>query len=208
MPSLTKKAFFGDYTFRVTEDVYEPAEDSFLFAENLDVKRGCSVLDLGTGCGILGIIAASKALSVVATDINPHAVRCAQENAESNLVSEKMLFVQGDLFSPLRAHKKFDLILFNAPYLPVEHRETDSWLDRAWAGGIVGRQVMDVFIRESPNYLNRDGRILLLHSSLSSFDKTMSCFRDRGLKARVVVERSMPFFESVVLVEAKLQERG
>ena len=44
-----------------SEDVYEPAEDSFLFAENLDVEKGAQVLDVGTGCGILGILAAEKA---------------------------------------------------------------------------------------------------------------------------------------------------
>jgi len=36
----SKRVFFGDYVFVVDENVYEPAEDSFLFAENLDVKEG------------------------------------------------------------------------------------------------------------------------------------------------------------------------
>ena len=81
MHSGSKRVFFGDYVFLVDENVYEPAEDSFLFAENLDVKEGERVLDVGTGCGILGIIAAKKAGEVVAVDVNPYAVRCAKENA-------------------------------------------------------------------------------------------------------------------------------
>ena len=80
MPSPVKRIHFGNYVFDVSENVYEPAEDSFLFAENLDVEKGAKVLDVGTGCGILGIFAAEKAATVVAVDLNPYAVCCAREN--------------------------------------------------------------------------------------------------------------------------------
>ena len=67
----SKEVFFKGYVFRVSEDVYDPAEDSFLFAENLVVKRGDRVLDVGTGCGLLGIVAAKVASLVVGVDVNP-----------------------------------------------------------------------------------------------------------------------------------------
>ena len=102
MPSPIKKVFFEDYVFFVSENVYEPAEDSFLFAENLVVKEGDVVLDMGTGCGILGVVAAEKAAKVVAVDVNPYAVRCAKKNAKLNGVSNKIFFVQGDLFTAIR----------------------------------------------------------------------------------------------------------
>jgi release factor glutamine methyltransferase len=140
MPSQTKKVYFGNCVFNVWENVYEPAEDSFLFAENLDVKEGERVLDMGTGCGILGIIAArKKASEVVAVDVNPYAVRCAKQNAKLNNARSKMTFVQSDLFAPLNEKVMFDVILFNAPYLPADESEEDSWIKHAWAAGITGR---------------------------------------------------------------------
>lgn len=63
------------------------------------------VLDMGTGCGILGIIAAKKASKVVAVDINPHAVRYAKENTELNGVSDKVFIVHGNLFTSTRLGK-------------------------------------------------------------------------------------------------------
>lgn len=203
MFSRDKKVFFANYVFHVSENVYEPAEDSFLFAENLVVKKGETVLDVGTGCGILGIIAAEKAMGVVAVDINPHAVRCAKENAKLNGVVDKMFFVCGGLFAPIKTEEKFDLILFNSPYLPSEPSENKSWLERAWAGGVAGRQVIDRFICEAPKYLKKDGRILLMQSTLSGVDETLRRFEESGLRTSIVVKRALPFFETIVLVKAE-----
>ena len=118
MPFAVKRVHFGNYVFNVWENVYEPAEDSFLFAENLEVEKGAQVLDVGTGCGMLAILAAEKACSVVAVDLNPYALRCAKENSALNNVRDKMAFIQADLLTALNESARFDLILFNAPYLP------------------------------------------------------------------------------------------
>lgn len=201
MPSTSKKVLFEDFTFLVNQNVYEPAEDSFLFAENLSGKKSCKVIDVGTGCGILGIIAAKWAEEVFAVDINPYAVRCTKQNANSNDVIDKMVFVRGDLLSCIDRNVKFDLILFNAPYLPSEKAD-GSWLEYSWAGGKGGREVIDRFIDETPEYLASKGQILLMQSSLSDVDKTIRRYLNKGMSARVVASRSVPFFETIVLISA------
>jgi release factor glutamine methyltransferase len=195
--------FFDDFVFVVDENVYEPAEDSFLFAGHLDVKEGELVLDMGTGCGILGIIAAKKASEVVAVDVNPYAVRCAKQNAELNNVRSKMTFVQGNLFTFLSEKAKFDVILFNAPYLPTDEAESASWLDRAWTGGVTGRQIIDHFIAEAPKHLKRTGRVLLLQSTLANVNETVRRFTEFHLNVSIVVDCALPFFETITLLKAK-----
>jgi release factor glutamine methyltransferase len=202
MNSANKKVYFGDLVFEICKNVYEPAEDSFLFAGTLNIKSGSRVLDMGTGSGILGILAAKEASEVVAIDVNPYAIRCAKENAKRNNVYDKIAFLQGDLCAPLKGTAKFDLILFNAPYLPSEQGEDATWLGRAWAGGTTGRQVIDRFLSQVPAQLECDGKIFLLQSTLSDVDKTMLKFTELQMPANVVAECSLPFFEKLVLLKA------
>jgi len=202
MPLHAKKACFGNLVFEVCENVYEPAEDSFLFADNLVVKQGERVMDVGTGGGILGILAAEKAKEVVAVDLNPYAIRCARQNAVANRAQDKMIFLQADLFSALAEKACFDLILFNAPYVPSEASETETWLGRAWAGGASGRQVIDRFILGVPKHLERKGRVLLMQSTLAGVAETHCKFAECNMQSRVVAELALPFFETLELIEA------
>jgi release factor glutamine methyltransferase len=202
MPCPSKRVYFDNCVFNIYEEVYDPAEDSFLFAENFKVKEGEQVLDLGTGCGLLGILAAKKAERVVAVDFNPFAIRCSKENSTLNGLRGKIDFVQASLLTALNHRATFDLILFNSPYLPSEKAEEASWIGRAWAGGTNGREVVDLFIFEAPSHLKPHGRILLMQSTLTGVEETIRKFIEQGLKARVISEQKLPFFETLTLIEA------
>ena len=203
MLSLNRRIHFDDVLLDVNDNVYEPAEDSFFFATNLIIKPDQVVLDLGTGSGILAIIAAKKAQYVLAVDLNPYAIRCAKENAELNKI-QNMAFLQGDLFTALKDGTKFDLILFNAPYLPSEEGEDSTWIGRSWAGGANGRVVLDRFIPQVPSYLKPHGRVLLMQSTLTGIEKTINTFAKQKLRAVVIAEQQLPFFETLSLIEAKV----
>lgn len=73
-----------------------------------------NTLDLGTGCGIIGILAASYSECVCATDLNPRAEQFVVFNAHLNGV-HNIEYRNGDTFEPVKG-RKFDSILANPPF--------------------------------------------------------------------------------------------
>lgn len=206
MNSPKKKIFFDNHAFHVLNNVYQPAEDTFLLAENLVVNQNDVLLDMGTGCGIIGILAAKKGKKVVAIDVNPHAISCAQMNAELNGVAGKMDIRLGNLFEPVEGNEKFNVIVFNAPYLPSERSEQKTWIGQAWAGGPSGRELVDQFISQAPRYLMEKGKIVLVQSTLSNVDETVQKLEEEGLRAVIVAKKKVAF-ETIVVIQAERQPR-
>ena len=195
--------YYKGKAFRVDPGVYEPAEDTFLLADNLKVHKGERVLELGTGCGLLAILAAGDGARVVAADISPVALTCARENAAAHGVADLIDFRLGNLFEPVKG-ERFNLVIFNPPYLPVRDEEAlGTPLDLAWEAGPKGRAVIDPFLEGLPNHLMRGGHALFVQSSLSNIAKTLVALRTRGFKVEVV-SRKLPFEELFLIRAAKL----
>lgn len=162
--------------------IYEPAEDSYLLQEEVKkfVKPNMKVLEIGTGSGILAETAKNMGADVLAVDINPEAVKYVKEKEINSIVS--------DLFS--NVEDKFDLIIFNPPYLPREGMEPeDSQL--ATTGGEKGNEVIERFLKEAKNYLLENGKILLLFSSLTP--NIIELFERYDYKHKKLSEQKIPF---------------
>jgi len=123
------------------------------------------VLDMGAGSGVCALAAARVAHRVVGVDINPVAVRCAGINALLNRLEARVEFRHGDLFTPV-AGERFDLVLFNPPFLIGAPRDAR---DAAWRGVDVARR----FATELRAHLTETGSALLL---LSSFGDASAVF--------------------------------
>jgi methylase of polypeptide subunit release factors len=74
-----------------------------------------SALDLGAGSGILSLLAARHARRVVATDVNPHALRLTALNARLNGI-DNIETREGSFFEPV-AEERFGSIVSNPPYV-------------------------------------------------------------------------------------------
>ena len=194
----------GEFEFEADEVVYEPSDDSFLLAENLNIKQGDRVLEIGTGSGIVAMYASKVALEVLATDINFNAIELAEKNFKNNNIHNiKLLF--GDLFEPINSdlkekERKFDLILFNTPYLPTDTDEIlEDDLNYAFDGGLDGRSVIDRFLNQIKNHLNEGGRVQLIQSSLSNVEKTLLKLEELGFLVEITASEKF-FFEEIVLI--------
>jgi len=180
--------------------VYEPAEDTFLLAENLAVSGGEVALDVGTGTGLIALLMARKASFVLGVDINPLAVELAKENARRN-GTENVEFRISDLFENVRG--KFDVVTFNAPYLPGEPEEP---IDLALVGGKSGREVLDRFIEGVMEHLKPGGTVQIVQSSVTGIDETLKKLREKGLSGEVVAKKHV-FFEDIVLINGRAPVR-
>jgi len=187
-----------DYKNRLgMETVYKPAEDSFLMLEVLEGllktadRKQQTVLDMGTGSGVLAIAAAKKGCSVTAVDINPAAITLAKGNAKKEGV--EMSFVVSNLFDNIKS--KFDLILFNPPYVPTGPGEKRDMESAAWDGGKDGLVVITEFLKRAKGFLRPGGRILLLVASNSDKPPKLPGYATKLLKEKQL------FFEKLFVLE-------
>lgn len=193
---------YKDIKYQTHPQVYEPAEDTFLLANNLEVERMSRALEIGTGTGLIAILASRKARMVIATDINPYALDCTLKNIIVNKAYNVELR-KGNLFESVK-DEKFDLILFNTPYLPTSEDETvDGELDAAWNGGPSGREVIDRFLCEMKDHLNPGGKVQMVQSTLSGNEETLEKLEELGFKASITA-REKGFFEEMVVITAVL----
>ena len=190
----------GKFEIETDDLVYIPSDDTFLLAENLEIKEGQSVLEIGTGSGLVSMYASLLTEDITATDINFNALELAEKNFKlNNINSIKLEF--GDMFEPVK-DKKFDVILFNIPYLPTDSDDIiDDDLNYAFDGGLNGRKVIDRFINEVSNHLNDKGIVQIIQSSLSDNDRTLDMFDRNGFVAEIA-ESEKFFFEEIVLINA------
>ena len=191
-----------NFIINTAETVYIPAEDSYMLAENLLIKKGQSVLEIGTGSGIVAMYASKLTDKVTASDINYDAIELAHKNFKANNI-ENIELLFGNLFEPVK-DRKFDVILFNTPYLPTESDEVlDDNLNYAFDGGLDGRKVIDNFLNEVKNHLNDGGIVQLIQSSLCDNEKTLAILDEQGFVCEIAASEHF-FFEDVVLINGYL----
>jgi hypothetical protein len=113
-------------------------------------------LDVGTGCGIQALHLADRVGHIVATDVNPRALRLTRWTAALNRVDLDVR--DGSLYEPVR-DERFDLIVSNPPYViappsdgRLTYRET----------GFAGDAVVEQLVRQAPEHLTDGGWCQLL----------------------------------------------
>ena len=196
-------------------EIYQPSEDSHLFADFLkkelpklvNKNKNLKFIEIGCGSGIL-LKTASKFLNkknIWTCDINSQAVKYCKEKGfnaiQSNLFqafsqagSTEELHNTRENHQPKFSKVKFDLIIFNAPYLPLDTREPKS-SQLATTGGKRGDEISLKFLKQAKQYLNKNGKIFLLISSLTPIDKI------KKLWPHKIVARKKVFMEELLILK-------
>ncbi len=186
-----------------TNRIYEPAEDSFLLADVAlkEADQGMRILEIGAGSGFVSavLLANLTDINLIATEINPHAARCAKING--------LELIRTDLFRGIRPkslENRFDLILFNVPYLPTSKEEkVPGWLNYAFDGGTNGRETLYRFLDEVRDYTSPRGKILVLISSITGLEAVKEKMKKVGFKIDIVARKKISF-EELMVIRGKL----
>lgn len=157
--------------------IYEPEEDSFLLQKYVREYAKGHVLDMGSGSGIQALAALEKTPDVLAVDIDEDAVKLLKSKGVNAKLSNLFSKVDG----------KFDLIIFNPPYLPPDKYDKS----RTTTGGI---NIIDRFLSDAKDFLNKNGKILMVFSSLTG--DVDSILKKYGYKFRCL-ETQNHFFEKL-----------
>jgi release factor glutamine methyltransferase len=118
---------FYSLSFRVTPDVLIPRPETEslvlrlidLFKQGTIVADEPQIADIGTGSGIIAVCAAKHlpAARVLAVDASPKALAIARENAAAHGVSDRVEFIESDLFAAVPPDRLFHVIASNPPYV-------------------------------------------------------------------------------------------
>lgn len=143
-------------------EIYEPAEDSFLMADVLKKhikNKKIKCLEIGVGSGI-------QLTTLKEIGIDPKNIFGVDINKAAVVHCRKLGFncLPSDLFNEVKG--KYNLIIFNPPYLPRDKREPkDSQI--ATTGGKLGSEIINKFLKQAKKHLAPKGKIFLLTSSLT-----------------------------------------
>jgi release factor glutamine methyltransferase len=167
---ITGDGPFHSFSVHVGPGVLIPRPETETLVETLfddyPGLSGKSILDMGTGSGILAIVVKKHCpgCEMAACDVSEEALKVARENGKK--LDAEIRWVKSDVFSNLSG-KTFDLILSNPPYcksgdlekLEPEVRDHEPRL--ALDGGPDGLAFYRRFMTDAASHLNPGGRIYL-----------------------------------------------
>lgn len=203
IPADGKTITYLGKKFLVYPNTFWPYQDSYPLVKNFEVNEGESVLDLGTGSGVIAIFSCYRGASkVMAVDINPAAVKSAKHNANMHGFDKIMKVKQSNLFDNVGA-EKFDVITANLPFR-----------DKA-AGDVVAQSQWDTdlqtnkkFFKEVLGYLKPNGRIYFAQSNFGAIPEVKVLAKEAGLSVKTIGtksdgEKGIKTFYAFVMKRAK-----
>ncbi|KAK2150176.1 hypothetical protein LSH36_419g01014 [Paralvinella palmiformis] len=181
-------------------EVYEPAEDTFLLLDALEQDgdtflqlRPLMCLEVGSGAGVVSTFLAKmigNSAMYLTTDLNPAAADVTKRTSEQNCIVLQPLIMDlaGGLLSRLRG--QVDVLIFNPPYVVTPSDEVGKkGIEASWAGGRKGREVIDRFLPQVAELLSVDGLFYLVIIKENDKDEIEQIMTTYGLQMVVVLER-------------------
>jgi release factor glutamine methyltransferase len=181
--------------------MYIPSDDTFLLAECIVKFSGGWALDIGVGSGFLLRILEKNFDNVAGSDIDLKALQYSKQR------SPGALLVCCDAASAF-GNCKFDLIVSNPPYLPCDgdddggndDEDGNAPKDQTVNGGRRGVETTIHFIKSAVPLLARDGKMLLVVSSLADSSALDIVFEENKIHKKIVKKKRL-FYETLSVLQ-------
>jgi release factor glutamine methyltransferase len=170
---------FWGRSFKVNSDVLIPRPETEFLIESALAFRGLlkeqeapTAVDIGTGSGCLAITLAKEIpeARIYASDLSSEALSMAEENAKMHGVSDRIRFLKGDLYEPIKQQGlagRVNLLVSNPPYIPgavlmeLEPEVRDHEPRIALDGGLDGLLFYRRLLAEAQTVLAPEGMMIL-----------------------------------------------
>ena len=180
-------------TLMVSNKTFTPSTVTSLLANELSIRKGASVIDVGCGTGILAIIAAKLGAGMVtAVDKSPDVVDVGNYNAELNSVADQITFYNGDLFSPLQDNVRADVIIGDVSGIPDALARDSGWFPSREGGGARGSELPIRMLQDATSRLTERGRLFLPTGTLQDEAQILDVAHSIYKQVRMLTERHIP----------------
>lgn len=164
-----------DIELDLDDNVFSPSSHgSAALGSVIKINPGEMVLDIGTGTGLLAILAAKLGGKVTAVDVMPEAISLARRNAEKNNVS--LDIKTGSLFAPVGGNI-YDVIIANVPQENLSPTIINSLPPEQVAGmhgGENGNEILLKLLHLAPAFMHKKSRLYVVVYSMSDFRKSLT----------------------------------
>ena len=199
-------SLFYNSNIEINEKIFEPREETEKIVDITlkYLKDKMDILELGTGSGAISISLIKKMpnLNITATDISVEAIKCARKNSVKNNVNEKIDFIKSDWFNKLDSSLKYDIIVSNPPYIPIENKNLYKDLhdpkNSLFAKDYGFFEIKNI-LKQSSEFMKKKAFLILEHSHHHTlqFDQVL---RDYNLK-KVITEQDIYGYDRFTVIK-------
>ncbi len=158
---MSKSVFkFKKFTITQSDELHKVGTDAMVLGALIDGHSPKSILDVGTGCGVIALMLAQKfsEADIIAIDIDEKAISLAEMNCQNAPFANSFSLQHIDFMDYKPTHK-FDLIVSNPPYY---NSKMPSKLQQRNVARHENSMTIVQIIHHATQLLNEDGDLWLI----------------------------------------------
>lgn len=189
MEPLTRDHFFnGNIILNQPKSGYRFSIDAVILAHLVRPAPGETVLDLGTGCGVIPIMLAYRHpdVRVIGVEIQSSLYRLARQNVVDNRMADRVRVVDKDMgqLSLADIGGPVDRVVANPPYRKLDSGRINADTQRAVARHELKIDLESVLLT-GRRMLHQSGRFSIIYPSVRTVD-LVAAMRSTGLEPKTL----------------------